>query len=412
VIATVGVTETDLLAALSPEDKKKTEELKKQIADLEKSKPPALASAMAITDPTSTPANSYFLHRGSTISKGSPMEPGPPLVLSASGREVVFPKPAPEAKTTGRRLALAQWLASEENPLTARVMVNRIWQHHFGRGIVETPNDFGRMGAAPTHPELLDWLATEFVRQGWSVKAMHRLILTSSTYQQASDFTSAVNQKKDPQNQLLWKMPMQRVEGEIIRDSMLAVSGGLSLKSGGPSVFPEVDPGLIGLIEAISKSGWPVTKDGPELWRRSIYVAQKRTVTAPIMDLFDPPDLVSSCPKRSTTTVAPQALQLLNNKFVIGQSTLLAERLRNELGKDPVEQIQRAFRLSYGRPPDAIELEASQNFLKRQLVYHQGLAKKLQEQGIDPAEIPNPDKAALTDLCHSLLNSNEFVYVN
>ncbi len=266
VIATVGVTETDLMAALSPEDRKKTEELKKQIADLEKSKPPALPSAMAITDPTSTPANSYFLHRGSTISKGSPMEAGPPLVLSASGREIVFPKPAPQAKTTGRRLSLAQWLASEENPLTARVMVNRIWQHHFGKGIVETPNDFGRMGAAPTHPELLEWLATEFVRQGWSMKAMHRLMLTSSTYQQASNFTSAVNQKKDPQNQLLWKMPMQRVEGEIIRDSMLAVSGGLNLKSGGPSVFPEVDPGLIGLIEAISKSGWPVSQG----WTRGL----------------------------------------------------------------------------------------------------------------------------------------------
>jgi hypothetical protein len=291
-------------------------------------------------------------------------------------------------------------------------MVNRIWQHHFGKGIVETPNDFGRMGAAPTHPELLDWLATEFVRQGWSVKAMHRLMLTSSTYQQASDFTSVVNQKKDPQNQLLWKMPLQRVEGEIIRDSMLAVSGGLNLKSGGPSVFPEVDPGLIGLIEAISKSGWPVTKDGPELWRRSIYVAQKRTVTAPIMDLFDPPDLVSSCPKRSTTTVAPQALQLLNNRFVIGQSTLFAERLRNEVGTDPVERIQRAFRLSYGRPPDAMELEASRSFLKKQLAYHHDLTKKLQDQGIDPAEIPDPDKAAFTDLCHSLLNSNEFVYVN
>jgi hypothetical protein len=400
------------MAALSPEDRKKTEEVKKQIDDLEKSKPLALPLAMAITDPTPSPANSYFLHRGSTISKGSPMEPGPPLVLSPSGREVVFPKPAPQAKTTGRRLALAEWLASEDNPLTARVMVNRIWQHHFGKGIVETPNDFGRMGAAPTHPELLDWLATEFVRQGWSVKAMHRLMLTSSIYQQASDFTSAMNQKKDPQNQLLWKMPMQRVEGEIIRDSMLAVSGGLNLKAGGPSVFPEVDPGLIGLIEAISKSGWPVTKDGPELWQRSIYVAQKRTVTAPIMDLFDPPDLVSSCPKRSTTTVAPQALQLLNNKFVIGQSTLFAERLRNEVGKDPVEQIQRAFRLSYGRPPDATELEASQNFLKKQLAYHQGLTKKFQDQGIDPAEIPDPDKAALTDLCHSLLNSNEFVYVN
>jgi uncharacterized protein DUF1553/uncharacterized protein DUF1549/cytochrome c len=414
VIASVRVSESDLIAALPPEDKKKSEELKQQIADLEKSKPPALPSAMAITDPTTTPAASYFLHRGSTLSKGSAMEPGPPLVLSASAREIVFPRPQPEAKTTGRRLALAEWLASEDNPLTARVMVNRIWQHHFGKGIVETPNDFGRMGAAPSHPELLDWLATEFVRQGWSVKAMHRLILKSSTYQQASEFTSAANQKKDPQNQLLWKMPLQRVEGEIVRDSILAVSGGLNLKAGGPGVFPELDPGLIGLIEATQNKDrrWPVTQDGPELWRRSIYVTQKRSVSAPIMDLFDPPDLVSSCPKRNTTTVAPQALQLLNNKFVMGQSTLFAERLRNEVGKDSAEQIRRAFRLAYGRPPDVVELETSQTFLKKQATYHNALTRKLQDEGVDPAEIPDPDKAALTDLCHSLFNSNEFVYVD
>ncbi|MSO23648.1 MAG: DUF1553 domain-containing protein [Acidobacteria bacterium] len=414
VIATVGVTEAELVAALSPEHRKKTEELKQQIAALEKSKPPALPSAMAITDPTPSPANSYFLHRGSTLSKGSAIEPGPPLVLSASAREVVFPKPAPQAKTTGRRLALAQWLASDTNPLTARVIVNRIWQHHFGKGIVETPNDFGRMGAAPSHPALLDWLATEFVCQEWSVKAMHRLLLTSSTYQQASNFTSVVNQKKNPQNQLLWKIPLQRLEGEIIRDSILAVIGALNLKAGGTGVFPEVDPGLIegSPAETGQYQRWPVTKDGPDLWRRSVYVTQMRTVTAPIMDLFDPPDVVSSCPKRNTTTVAPQALQLLNNKFVMGQSTLFVERLRNEMGRDTVQQIRRAFRLSYGRPPNAKELEASQGFLKKQATYHQALGAKLHEQGVDPAEIPEPDKAALSDLCHSLLNTNEFVYVN
>jgi hypothetical protein len=414
VMDSVGVTEVELTAALSTEDRKKSEELKKQIDDLEKSKPAPLPSAMAITDPTATPASSYFLHRGNTLSKGSPMEPGPPLVLSALGREIVFPKPAPQAKTTGRRLALAKWLASEENPLTGRVMVNRIWQHHFGNGIVETPNDFGRMGAAPTHPQLLDWLATEFVRQGWSVKAMHRLMLLSSTYQQTSDFMSTANQDRDPQNHLLWKMPMQRIEGEIIRDSILAVSGGLNLKAGGPGVFPELDPALIGLIEASQdkEEQWRVTQDGPELWRRSVYVTQKRAVTAPIMDLFDPPDLVSSCPKRNTTTVAPQALQLLNDKFVIGQSTLFAERLRNEMGKDAIQQINRAFRLSYGRPPDAQELEASVEFLKGQATYHQKQTARLQDQGVDPAEIPEPEKAALIDLCHSLFNSNEFIYVN
>jgi hypothetical protein len=416
VIATVGVTETELMAALSPEDRKKTEELTQQVADLEKSKPAALPSAMAITDASPTPANSYFLHRGSTMSKGSAMEPGPPLVLTSSGRDLVFPKPAPQTKTSGRRLALAQWLASDANPLTARVMVNRIWQHHFGKGIVETPNDFGRMGAAPSHPELLDWLATEFVRQGWSAKAMHRLILTTSTYQQASNVISVINQKADPQNQLLWKMPLQRLEGEIIRDSILAVSGTLDLKAGGPGIYPEVDPGL---IEGSPQENvrflyqrWPVTTDGPGLWRRSIYVTQTRTVTAPLMDLFDPPDVVSSCPKRNTTTVAPQALQLLNNKFVVGQSERFADRLRREVGKDVEQQIVRAFRLSFGRSPSAKELAVAQGFLKKQAAYHQGLVVKLQEQGVDPAEIPGPDKAALIDLCHSLLNTNEFVYVN
>ncbi|MEW5976245.1 MAG: PSD1 and planctomycete cytochrome C domain-containing protein [Acidobacteriota bacterium] len=414
VMGSVRVKEDELMAALSVEDRKKAEELKKQIEDLEKSKPSPLPSAMAITDPTTTPANSYFLHRGSTMSKGSAMEPGPPLVLSASDREIVFPKPGPQAKTTGRRLALAKWLASEENPLTTRVMVNRIWQHHFGKGIVETPNDFGRMGAEPTNQQLLDWLATEFVRQGWSVKAMHRLILMSNTYQQASNFTHSANENKDPQNKLLWKMPMQRLEGEIIRDSILAVSGGLNLKAGGPGVFPELDPGLIGLIEATQNKDqqWPVTQDGPALWRRSVYVTQKRSVTAPIMDLFDPPDLVSSCPTRNTTTVAPQALQLLNNKFVIGQSTLFAERLRNEMGKDRAQEIDRAFWLSYGRPPDAVELGASIEFLKIQEAYHSAQVAKLEERGVDPANIPAPDKAALIDFCHSLFNSNEFIYVN
>lgn len=416
ILTSTAVSEAEILAEMSPVDRKKIEDLKTQIAELEKSKPASLPAAMAITDPTATPSKSYFLHRGSVLSKGSEMEPGPPLVLSASDREMVFPKPPPQARTTGRRLALAQWIASDQNPLTARVMVNRIWQHHFGRGIVDTPNDFGRMGDPPSHPELLDWLASEFVGQGWSIKAMHRLILTSSTYQQASSFPHAENLKKDPQNRLLWRMPLQRLEGEIIRDSILAVSGSLNLKMGGPGIFPEVDPGL---IEASPKESaqlfyqrWPVTKDGPELWRRSIYVTQMRTVTAPIMDLFDPPDLVSSCPKRNTTTVATQALQLLNNKFVLGQSAIFAERLRNEVGKDATQQIQRAFLLAFGRLPESKELEASRTFLQKQELYHEAFVSRLYEQGVDPAEVLPPRQAALVDFCHSLFNANEFVYVN
>jgi hypothetical protein len=150
-------------------------------------------------DPSPISSKSYFLHRGNTLSKGSEMQPGTLEVLSAPGHEIISLKPLSPTQTTGRRLALARWLASEENPLTARVIVNRIWQYHFGKGLVGTPNDFGRMGEAPTHPELLDWLATEFVRRGWSIKSMHRLILSSSTYQQFSHFSNPGNQEKDPE---------------------------------------------------------------------------------------------------------------------------------------------------------------------------------------------------------------------
>jgi hypothetical protein len=259
-------------------------------------------------------------------------------------------------------------------------------------------------------------LATEFVRQGWSIKAMHRLMLTSRTYQQSSTFTDSDNLKKDPENRLLWKMRLHRLEGEIIRDSILAVSGALNLKAGGPGVFPEVDAGL---IESSPKEAaqllyqrWPVTRDGPDVWRRSIYVTQMRTITAPILDLFDPPESVSSCPKRNTTTVAPQALQILNNKFVAGQSVIFAERLRNEVGKDWSSQVQRAFLLALGRSPEPPELQASLAFLKKQEGYHRAHNLKLLGSGVDPAEIHQPEKAALIDLCHSLFNSNEFIYLN
>jgi hypothetical protein len=371
---------------------------------------------MAITDPTDKPSKSYFLHRGSTLSKGSEMRPGVLEVLTAAGSDVNLPPPPPGTKTTGRRLALANWLASENNPLTARVMVNRLWQHHFGRGLVGTPNDFGKMGETPSHPELLEWLATELVRQGWSLKAMHRLMVTSRTYQQASSFGDPDNLKKDPENRLLWKMPLQRLEGEIIRDAILAVSGGLNLKAGGPGIFPEVDRGLIESSPMASPQllyqRWPVTQDGPEVWRRSVYVTQLRTVTAPILDLFDPPDNVASCPKRNATTVAPQALQLLNNKFVVGQAVIFAERLRNEVGRDPALQVQRAFLLAFDRKPEPRELQASLAFLEKQESYHRTHNLRLADRGIDPAEIQAPDKAALTDLCHSLFNTNEFIYVN
>ncbi|HVW85918.1 MAG TPA: DUF1549 and DUF1553 domain-containing protein [Bryobacteraceae bacterium] len=405
----VSVPDADVLPKLDPADRKQVESLQAEIAALEKSKPVPLTLVQAITDVGPTAQPSYFLHRGSIGNKGSEMSPGTIAVLNPAGANIEFPKSNPGGKTTGRRLALANWLTAPDNPLTARVMVNRIWQHDFGRGIVGTPNDFGHMGERPFSQPLLDWLATEFVRQGWSVKAIQRLILNSRAYQQSSQFASPENAKVDPENRYLWKMPLKRLESEAIRDSILAVSGGLNSKAGGPGVFPEVDPEV---LKGAAYQRWPQTADGPDMWRRSVYVTEMRTIAAPLLDLFDPPENVTSCPRRSVTTVAPQALQLLNNKFVVGQSALFADRVRDEAGKNPVAEIDRAFRLALGRPPEPREGKAAESFLEVEEQYHRKQEKSLLEQGTDPARIPPPDKAALIDFCHSLLNTNEFVYVN
>ena len=405
----IKVPESEVLPELDAEVRKKVEALNASIADLEKSKPAPLPLVQAVTDPGAESPPSYFLHRGSVLSKGSQMTPGAISVLNPPGVDLEIPQPAPGARTTGRRLALANWIASAENPLTARVMVNRIWQHHFGKGLVGTPNDFGHMGEPPVNPELLDWLATEFIRQGWSIKAMHRLILNSRTYRQASAFDSPENTKIDPENHYLWRMPLQRAEGEIIRDSILAVSGGLNLKMGGPGVFPEVDSEI---LKGAAYQRWPRTKDGPDFWRRSVYVTEMRTITAPILDLFDPPDKVASCARRNVTTIAPQALQLLNDRFVAGQSEIFARRVVDEAGRERAAQIRLAFYLALSREPETQEAAASLAFLKRQEEYHRRHNVALLERGVDPAGIASPEQAALVDFCHSLFNLNEFVYVN
>ncbi len=405
----VSVPEAEIVAELSAEDRKKVDGLKDQIAALEKTKPAPLPAAQGVMEEGPEPPPTYFLHRGSVQSKGSVMAPGTVMVLNPAGTEPVFPKPGPGARSSGRRTAFANWLASPDNPLTARVMVNRIWQHHFGRGLVGTPNDFGHMGERPSNPELLDWLATEFMRQGWSIKAMHRLILNSGTWRQAAGWANERNARIDPENRYLWKMPLQRLEGEIIRDSILSVAGSLNLKPGGPGVFPEVDSEV---LKGAAYQRWPKTTDGPEHWRRSVYVTEMRSITAPILDLFDPPENISSCARRNVTTIAPQALQLLNNKFVANQAVIFAERLRNEVGRNPKAEVQRAFALAFGRAPDPGEADGALSFLARQETYHRSHNGKLAQSGADPAEILPPDKAALVDFCHSLFNANEFVYVN
>jgi hypothetical protein len=287
-------------------------------------------------------------------------------------------KAPPRAETTGRRATLARWLTNPDNPLTARVLVNRLWQHHFGRGIVGTPSDFGRMGDKPTHPELLDWLAGEFIASGWSMKAMHRLIVTSATYRQSAQ-CRAEAAKTDPENRLLWRMNRRRLEGETLRDAMLAVSGRLNLKPGGPSIFPELPAEL-----AVARGGWPVTKDERERDRRSVYVFVKRNLRYPFFGEFDAPDTNESCARRHISTTAPQALMLLNGRFTNEMAQAFAVRLKRETGTQPKQIIERAYRLALGRPSDAKESRLATAFL---------------------------DHAELTDFCHVLLNLNEFMYV-
>ena len=285
--------------------------------------------------------------------------------------------------SSGRRRALAEWIASPENPLTARVMVNRIWHHHFGRGIVATPSNFGKMGSLPAHPELLDWLATEFVRGGWSVKRIHRLILTSQTWRMASSFYRQANYEKDPDNLALWRFPVRRVEAEAVRDLILSASGKLNLEAGGPPFFPAVPKAAYVEVARVGK--WMLTKEEPSTWRRSVYSYWKRARKSPMFEVFDQPDTMVTCERRNTTTVPTQALTLLNDEFVLLQARYFAERVRQSSG-DPAEQVKVAYRIALSRDPAVAELARSLEFLRSQ------------------------EGDALTGLCHVILNLNEFLY--
>lgn len=365
---------------MTAEEQEKHRGYTAQIEALEQKKPKPYPTALAMSDVGREPRPSFFLHRGSIDQRGSQMTPG---VLSvATTIEPKFPAPPPDGKSTYRRRGFAEWLVSPDNPLTARVMVNRIWQHHFGEGIVRTPSSFGKMGEQPSHPELLDWLAVEFVEKGWSIKGLHRLMMNSEAYQMASGDVSA-NLAIDPENRLFWRMPRQRLEGEVIRDQILAVAGTLDRTLGGPNVFPYIDPDL---FEKSSKRDWPGKPDAdPSTWRRSLYVFSKRSIRYPLFETFDQPNLVNSVDRRNRSTVAGQALLLMNNAFVVLQSSKFAERLAREAGADPSAQVKLGFRTALGRDPDADELARSVAFVRS-------------------------SPRGLAAFCHVLVNLNEFVY--
>jgi hypothetical protein len=295
----------------------------------------------------------------------------------ASDGDVPVELPPSHGRTSGRRRALAEWLTSTDNPLTARVMVNRIWHHHFGRGIVATPDNFGKMGDKPTHPELLDWLAVEFMTRGWSVKQMHRLIMTSDAYRRASQFENPDNAAKDPNNVSLWRFRLQRLDAEIVRDAILAVSGGLNREMYGEPVFPKLQPEI---LASMDKGIWHKKEDGPEVWRRSVYVYRKRGLPFPMFEVFDLPDQNVSCGRRNVSTVPTQALTLMNNEFVLRQAGLFADRVREAAPGDPGRQAELAFEIALGRAPSDDERAALEG-------------------------------RPIEDVTHVLLNLNEFVYL-
>ena len=304
--------------------------------------------------------------RGQATTPGKEVQPKFPLILSTSEETTtpVIPTPADDATTSGRRRALADWIASGENPLTARVMANRLWHYHFGQGIVTTTSDFGKMGSPPSHPELLDWLASELVDGGWQLKRMHKLIMLTSTYQQSSRVQNAKAVAVDPGNALLWRQNLRRVEAEAVRDSILSVSGSLNPKMGGRGFYPRLTADVLA-GQSMPGRGWGRSSDR-ERSRRSVYAYLKRSLRIPMLDAFDFPTLDKPVSRRVSTTVAPQALTLLNSEFLQDQSMALADRLADEAGDDLKSQIRLAYRLTLAREATENEVDTMLTYAKRQ----------------------------------------------
>ena len=412
-------------AELTPEQKKHFADLDAELKNYEALKPnPPVAQT--IIDHSRTAPKSYVLGAGNWDVQREEVQPGFLSILDPTDAKVVPPE---GLNSTGRRSALANWLASPQNPLTPRVMANRIWQYHFGRGIVTSSSDFGVMGERPSNPQLLDYLASTFIENGWSMKKMHRLIMLSKTYQESSAFQAGAA-AADPDNKLLWHYDRHRFEGETIRDSMLFVTGMLNTKMGGPGINPPLPAGAggragagragfagtvgAGAARAGRGAGLPVTDDA-DANRRSVYIFTKRNAVYPMLEAFDAPNPQETCSRRFRSVIPSQALILMNDPLVLEWSRAFAGRVLNDGGLSLDQQVDRAYRLALSRPPNAEEREAVRDFLARECnLIEARLAGNEKPPLPDrmPEGLDQARAAAFVDFCHSLLNSNEFVYVN
>jgi hypothetical protein len=390
----------EVTESLPPEAKARTAEVESQITAL-RTATPDLPRAYFAHEPSPTPPATHVLLRGKATRPGIATGAGMPAVLVRQQPEF----PPPGLHTSGRRITLARWIASRDNPLTARVIVNRVWQFHFGEGLVRTPSDFGIMGEPPTHPELLDWLTNWFVENGWSFKKLHRLILTSNTYRMSKEWKDDYG-ASDPENQLLWRVPYRRLEVEAIRDSMLVVSGRLNPKMYGPAMFPFVPKeALEGHADRLSI--WPAY-DEVESSRRTIYAHVKRSMIVPMLEVLDLCDTTKSSARRSVTSVAPQALTLFNGHFVNQQAAHFATRLASEAGSDPERQLELAFRLALCRSPTNIERAALRSFLQGESTRMRGEFNSVGQ----PVTEATARHRTLEQVCRVIFNLNEFAYTD
>jgi hypothetical protein len=402
--AALAVKPEDIAAALDEATRNAVAEREQKVAGLNGSKK-SYGKIQAVWDVGPAPAV-YLNRRGGYEMPGAAVEPAFPAVLVQDAAEGMQPA-VPGAPTSGFRTALAHWLTGSDHPLTARVIVNRVWQQYFGRGIVSTPDNFGRSGALPTHPELLDWLAREFVDSGWRFKTLHRLILNSSVYRQSSHEPAQTSttahapddgRAVDPDNRLLWRMPLRRLESEIIRDSILAVSGSLDPTLAGPPVPIKPMPDGMVVVES------PKQPTAANPFRRSLYLVSRRNYQPTELSVFDQPLVATNCTRRTSAAVALQSLTMLNGEFITAQAEQFARRVIATAGPDDCRRIEVAFQLALTRSPSPDELELTRRLLDRQHERERAFAA--------PDKTPVQfDERALFHVCHMLLNTNEFLYV-
>jgi hypothetical protein len=416
----------DLVQALTDDERSQHEKRSAELDALKNSvKPVELPQGRTVLERISDLAPSHLMIRGDFRRKGPEVVPAFPRIANADAGTVAAPTAG--GASSGLRTQLARWITSPGNPLAARAIVNRLWQYHFGRGLVETPSDFGTMGSAPSHPELLDWLAGELPRQGWSLKRMHKLILSSAVYRQASrpalaDWSDesraimAANWRKtrqvDPENRLLARMSTQRLEGEAIRDAMLAAADRLSPRRGGPGVRPRLPAEVTATLLA---NQWKTSPDEDDHRRRSIYLFVRRNLRYPLFEAFDRPDTNASCPRRNRSTIAPQALILLNSEFSLAAARDLAEYVLSHAGADAKAQVTLAYERTLGRSPAPEELATALKFLETDAARLKDSSRSKEDLALPTSFRESTDPyagAALTDFCLALFNLNEFIYLD